>query len=350
MSKAKSNGFTDSLGSLSSIFESREPAKVKESGEYQHLPLDEIVEDPHQPRKEFDEEFLKSLAADIKARGVKTPISVKPKNADGKYVINFGANRYRGSIMAGKKDIPAVIDANSDAYDQVNENIKRKNLSARDIATWIQGRLDMGDDRKTIMERLDVTASFLTQHLAILKMPDDIMAMLYDSGVVTEGRLLYEISLSLKMDKEATYAFCREIESNGGSSLVEIDRFKQALKAKKKEAESKANPPAGEPTGEPGAGASDQDPTLPSGPGASEAEEEENTGDNTQVSPKVPSAKSTVSEYKKPVIGIRYDGHEGRLLYMTPAQDGHVWIELIDSSSHEVPANQVSLVSISESS
>ena len=48
------------------------------SGSPLRLPLDAIDEDPAQPRREFDAEALKGLAATIVDRGVRQPISVRP--------------------------------------------------------------------------------------------------------------------------------------------------------------------------------------------------------------------------------------------------------------------------------
>ncbi len=67
--------------------------------------ISEIMEDPNQPRlKEFDETSLRELADNIKARGIKSPISVKPKNADSKFIINHGARRYRAAILTEDTD------------------------------------------------------------------------------------------------------------------------------------------------------------------------------------------------------------------------------------------------------
>jgi ParB family chromosome partitioning protein len=56
------------------------------------LPLDSIDEDPAQPRREFDANGLLELAATMRDRGVRQPISVRPnpKHA-GRWVLNFGA-------------------------------------------------------------------------------------------------------------------------------------------------------------------------------------------------------------------------------------------------------------------
>ena len=78
------------------------------NGKPLELPLADVMEDPSQPRVEFPELEMKKIAESIKQRGVKTPISVHiHPNEKGKYIINHGATRSRGPIMAGKEPIPA---------------------------------------------------------------------------------------------------------------------------------------------------------------------------------------------------------------------------------------------------
>src|SRR6187200_1709532 len=75
------------------------------------VPIDLIDEDPLQPRFEFDPETLGELAQTIAAHGVLQPVSVRshPEHS-GRWMLNFGARRLRGSRMAGKTEIPAFVD------------------------------------------------------------------------------------------------------------------------------------------------------------------------------------------------------------------------------------------------
>jgi ParB family chromosome partitioning protein len=349
MSNPKTDGFAESLGSLSDIFKKRsDAANASGSGsdEFQHIYIDDVIEDPDQPRTEFDPAFIEELSINIKNRGVKTPISVKPKNADGKYIINYGANRYRASILAGKKTIPATIDDDVNPYDQVNENVKRKRLSTYDLAKWIKRRLDAGDDRKTVAEGLEQPLSFITEHLAVLKLPDNLLDSLYKTGLVKESRLLYEIGLCYKTDKEKTEMFCSQIEENGGSTLVEIKAFKQSLKDSKQSSVNAAPGATDDPGKNPQAGLDNKegDNTTPASSDADEDEEQV-----APVSKPKTKAADIVKTLNKPVISVLYDESVYRLLYMTAAKQHHVWIESHNDEKHEVPAKDVTIVDISES-
>lgn len=61
------------------------------------------------PRKRFDEAALYELAESIKRQGVLQPITVRPVDGTDRYGIVFGERRYRASVIAGSKEIPAII-------------------------------------------------------------------------------------------------------------------------------------------------------------------------------------------------------------------------------------------------
>ena len=121
------------------------PAPVAD-GTPKQIPLTDILEDPDQPRVEFPEDQMQKMVESIKARGVKTPISVKPHPTEqGKWIINYGARRFRASVMAGKETIPAFVDNDHDDYDQVMENKERLNHSPIELALFIQKKFKQGE-------------------------------------------------------------------------------------------------------------------------------------------------------------------------------------------------------------
>src|SRR5699024_4344159 len=78
------------------------------NGKPLEIEIEKIIEDKNQPRVVFDDEAMKELADSIKARGVKTPISVRPSPDDNEqFVINHGARRFRAAREAGLKRIRA---------------------------------------------------------------------------------------------------------------------------------------------------------------------------------------------------------------------------------------------------
>jgi ParB/RepB/Spo0J family partition protein len=113
-----------------------------ESEKIHILILADIAASATQPRKDFKQAALEEMAASIQQRGVVQPIIVRPvacieneehRKAAGKalYELVAGERRCRGSKLAGKKDVPAVIRELSDMAAlevQVIENAQRQDL------------------------------------------------------------------------------------------------------------------------------------------------------------------------------------------------------------------------------
>ena len=109
--------------------------------EFGRIPLESIQPSSTNPRKDFaDPEF----DADIKARGVKIAILVRPMpGRPGAYELIAGERRFRSAQKAGHKDIPARIEVMTDQEAreaQLVENLQRKDLQALEEA---QGYRDL---------------------------------------------------------------------------------------------------------------------------------------------------------------------------------------------------------------
>lgn len=158
------------------------------------LPLATVIEDPTQPRTEFDAEELTKLSEDIARRGVQAPIAVRPA-VNGIYQIIHGARRFRASGLAGLTTIPAVVQADEEAFDdysQVLENTQRDNLTPLDIARFIQKRKALGETNSQIARNLSEKPEWVTYHLALIDMPPGIQQA-YDAGQVTGAKATYEL-------------------------------------------------------------------------------------------------------------------------------------------------------------
>src|SRR5450432_2763441 len=127
------------------------------------LPLDAIDEDPDQPRREFDEESLRGLAATIADKGVRQPVSVRPHPHDpGRWMLNFGARRLRASRLAGKETIPEFQDIAADSYAQVIENEQREGLRPLELAMFVKRELALGRSQSDIARLLGKSRTYIT--------------------------------------------------------------------------------------------------------------------------------------------------------------------------------------------
>jgi len=174
------------------------------------LSLADVIEDPDQPRRHFDQASLEELADSIKKRGVVQPIIVRPKNEAGKYVIVMGARRYRASQLAGVNKIPAVIRIKpSDGYDQMIENIQRENLLHADIARFIEQEIASGEKPSNIALLLGKPRSWVSLYIGFSQMHEIIQEQVEVLGI----RVAYELQKAIEINEAATLDYIRNNES-----------------------------------------------------------------------------------------------------------------------------------------
>jgi ParB family chromosome partitioning protein len=104
------------------------------------LPVAQIVPNPHQPRRVFDEESLTSLTASVRELGVLQPVLVRP-GADGRYELVAGERRWRAARRAGLPSIPALVktlDDTASLEQAVVENLHREDLNPLEEAAAYQ--------------------------------------------------------------------------------------------------------------------------------------------------------------------------------------------------------------------
>lgn len=93
--------------------------------------LTEIYPNKEQPRTDFDDEALSTLAESIKQHGVLQPLLVRPMESGG-YQIVAGERRWRAARMAGLEEVPVFIRKLSDQQTMelaLVENLQRENLN-----------------------------------------------------------------------------------------------------------------------------------------------------------------------------------------------------------------------------
>ncbi len=161
------------------------PARIpfpteKEGESVVTLNLTQVYGNPHQPRKDFDEESLYELAQSIKKHGVFSPILVSPQK-DGRYMIIAGERRYRASLLAGMETVPAIIksyDKKQIAEVALVENLQREDLNPIESALAMK-RL-MAEYRFTqedLAGRIGKSRSAVANTLRLLSLHSGVIAM-----------------------------------------------------------------------------------------------------------------------------------------------------------------------------
>ena len=175
------------------------------------LPIDLIDEDPDQPRREdnpgFAAESIAEIGQTIKDRGVKSPISVRENPlAPGRYIINHGARRYRGSKWAGKTTIPAFIDNDYSQSDQVIENLHRNELTSREIADYIGRELAKGKTQREIAAEIGKSRPYVSLHATLLDLPEPV-AEAFNRGRVRDVIIINEMVAAWRESPNALCAW-----------------------------------------------------------------------------------------------------------------------------------------------
>ncbi|MGH1447077.1 MAG: ParB/RepB/Spo0J family partition protein [Cognatishimia sp.] len=150
-----------------------------DEGGAQQIDLSSIEADPGQPRRIFDEDKLRSLSDSIAAQGVLQPITVQPKNADGKHLIIMGERRWRAAHLAGLTRIPAILrEATAELRAiQLTENVQRADLTTMEIAQAVEQMRKEGKKRPEIAKALGWSESAVSRYAGIAKMPDELQAL-----------------------------------------------------------------------------------------------------------------------------------------------------------------------------
>lgn len=140
MSKAPrglGRGF-DSLIPTQLLEEEFDPTQEQDErlSELRMLKVANIVPNPHQPRRTFDQGSLEDMADSVREHGVMQPIVVTKKGD--KYELVAGERRWRASKIAGVIEIPALVRSYDDQKKlelALIENLQREDLNPLEIAT-----------------------------------------------------------------------------------------------------------------------------------------------------------------------------------------------------------------------
>lgn len=206
---------------------------IQEAGGVFEIPLNQIHENPQQPRKQFDEVKLNELANSISEQGVIQAITVRMIKARD-YQIISGERRWRASKLAGKKSIPAFVRQIEDKQNlelALIENIQRENLNAIEIALSYK---QLQDEFELTIEELGKKVgknrSTVNNFLRLLKLPSPIQVALRDQRI-SMGHARALISL----DNEADQNFILKEIIDQDLSVREVEkRVKLSLQPKGK--------------------------------------------------------------------------------------------------------------------
>jgi ParB family chromosome partitioning protein len=150
--------------------------------------IEELTPNRHQPRKIFESDKLRDLAASIKEKGVIQPLLAR--RTAGGYELIAGERRWRAAQIAGLREVPVIL---RDVRDTemlelaLVENIQRADLNPIEEAEGYQKLIDEFDyTQEELSIRVGKERSTISNHLRLLKLPEPVKKDISE-GVVTTG-------------------------------------------------------------------------------------------------------------------------------------------------------------------
>ncbi len=160
----------------------------KASNSSNFLPIEHLVPNQNQPRKDFSEEELKSLASSIKETGIIQPILVRKNSSF--YEIVAGERRWRAAQLAKIHEVPVLIKelTNEEVVKiSIVENIQRVDLNPIEEAnSYHQLIRDFGYTQEKVSTSLGKSRSYVANSLRLLSLPENIIKFLKE-GKLTSG-------------------------------------------------------------------------------------------------------------------------------------------------------------------
>jgi ParB family chromosome partitioning protein len=148
--------------------------------------VDQIVPNPAQPRRNFDEVELENLAQSILANGLIQPITVR-RSASGNYEIIAGERRLRACKMVGMTNVPCIVSDCSPGESAVmamTENLQRQNLGVFEEAEGIRKLIETwGVTQEEAACRLGKSQSAVANKLRILRLTERERKRIVEAGL-----------------------------------------------------------------------------------------------------------------------------------------------------------------------
>ena len=179
------------LAALIGDMATMEGARVAESASgTKRLPLEFIIANRANPRREFDPAQLEELTSSIREKGVMQPLLVRPTKDPNIFEIIAGERRWRAAQKAGLHEIPVIIrdvDDKEALELAIIENVQRVDLNPLEEAQGYGQLIDQFDyTQQDLAQVIGKSRSHVANTLRLLRLPQDVRDML-SRGELTAG-------------------------------------------------------------------------------------------------------------------------------------------------------------------
>ncbi len=163
-------------------------------GELGFLGIKEVVPGKLQPRQNFVESEINSLADSIKNTGLLQPLIVRKRSAaastEAQYEIVAGERRWRAATLAGLEIVPVLLKNLNDKESLelgIIENVQRADLNPLEEALAYKRLIDgFGASQSEIAETVGKDRASIANALRLLKLSEDVQKLLVQ-GKISAG-------------------------------------------------------------------------------------------------------------------------------------------------------------------
>ena len=221
--------------------------KVKDNIFY--IEINKIRPNPNQPRRDFDKDGLRELAASIKKYGILQPLLVSKveeetaRGLDVSYELIAGERRLRAAKMASLSLVPAVVKDNFDESRlrleaSLVENLQREDLNPVEEAeayARLAGEFNLS--QKEIADKVAKSREVVANSIRMLNLPADIKEALRAGKITrTHARAL----LAFKDEPRQREMFKQILAGN--FAVHELETAAREYRIAKKSAAQAVNP------------------------------------------------------------------------------------------------------------
>jgi len=198
----------------------------------EEVPVESVVPNRRQPRRQFDEESLATLGASIRQVGLLQPVVVRPLDSD-RYELVVGERRWRAARRAGLSTVPALVVETDDRgalQRALVENLHRADLNPLEEAAAYQQMLEEGGlTHERLGEQLGLSRPAITNTIRLLELPPSVQKLVAE-GKLSGGhaRALLGIGDHPLLERLAARAAAEQLSVRETEELVRRERGEPA--------------------------------------------------------------------------------------------------------------------------
>lgn len=226
----KKKGLGRGIGNFLNSSEKIREVIEEERSKLMEINTSDIVANEDQPRKNFNEEDQKDLAASIEKYGIIQPLLLKKK--EDKYEIIAGERRFRAAKLAGLERVPAIVKDITDEESSriaIIENIQRKDLNPVEEAMSYRHLLDSQDlTQKELAEEIGKSRQYIGNTIRLLNLDPRVLKLLEEEKIsVSHGKKLLSTKDGEKQYKEAIKIIKDSLPVNNNKKSVKKPRVQE---------------------------------------------------------------------------------------------------------------------------